>query len=199
MALSWLRAADLPWEDWMECVQAGSELELTALRHQLASGINAPLTSSMGRLFDAVASIAGLRQSVSYEAQAAIELETQVDSGEIDAYPIHVDEGGVIDPRPAIRSLWLDRKRGIAPPALAALFHNGVSQMVLVVCNNIRRQEGISRVVLSGGVWQNMSLLRSTVPALEKAGFEVLIHRQVPANDGGIALGQAAVAHHFPK
>jgi hydrogenase maturation protein HypF len=149
----------------------------------------------MGRLFDAVASLAGVRQSANYEAQAAIELEVLVDPAERGVYPIEIGDGP-IDPRPALLDLCLDRESGIATGVIAARFHNGVARMIQTPCECIRRQEGINTVALSGGVWQNMTLLRKTVPALEEAGFTVYVHREVPANDGGLSLGQAVIAHH---
>jgi hydrogenase maturation protein HypF len=149
----------------------------------------------MGRLFDAVASLAGVRQSVNYEAQAAIELEALADPDEQSAYPIEIGDGP-IDPRPALQDLLVDLNSGTSSATISARFHNGVARMVQATCEAIRRQEGINTVALSGGVWQNMTLLRKTVPSLEEAGFTVYVHRQVPANDGGLSLGQAVIAHH---
>ncbi len=195
MALAWLHETGLPWDGGLDCVQAASEQKLNVVRRQIDTRTNAPLTSSMGRLFDAVASLAGVRQSVNYEAQAAIELEAVADPAEQGAYPIEIGDGP-IDPRPALLDLWSDRDSGIAAGVISARFHNGVVRMIRATCESIRRQEGINTVALSGGVWQNMTLLRKTVPALEGAGFTVYIHRQVPANDGGLSLGQAVIAHH---
>ncbi len=194
IALSWLLAAELPWEEDLSCVQVASELELDVVRRQIESRTNAPLTSSMGRLFDAVASLSGVRQIVNYEAQAAMELEAIVDHSEHGAYPIEVGDGP-IDPRPALQDLLLDLKSGVDPSIISARFHNGVARMILATCESIQRQEGIDTIALSGGVWQNMTLLRKTVPALETSGFTVYVHRMVPTNDGGLALGQAVVAH----
>jgi hydrogenase maturation protein HypF len=195
MALAWLDAAGLPWEERLDCVQAASEIELSVVRNQIDTRTNAPLTTSMGRLFDAVASLARVRQSVNYEAQAAIELEALVDPDEHCAYPFELGDGP-IDVRPALEDMWLDLESGISPSIISARFHNGVAQMVKTTCEAIRRWEGLENVALSGGVWQNMTLLHKSVSALETAGFTVYIHRQVPANDGGLALGQAVVAHH---
>ena len=194
-ALSWLDAAALPWNGTLECVQAASKQELIVVRRQLETRINAPLSSSMGRLFDAVAYLAGVRQVVHYEAQAAIELEAIVDPEEHSAYPIEIGDGP-IDPSPALLEIWYDRESGVEPSAISARFHNGIARMILATCEAIRRQKGLDTVALSGGVWQNMTLLQKTVPQLEKAGFTVYLHRQVPANDGGISLGQAVIAHH---
>jgi hydrogenase maturation protein HypF len=150
----------------------------------------------MGRLFDAVASLAGVRQAVNYEAQAAIELEAIADPGEQAAYPFEVGEGP-IDPRPALFALLHDRESGCGAAVISARFHNGVARMVRATCEAIRRREGLDTVALSGGVWQNMTLLSKTVAWLESADFSVYVHRQVPTNDGGLALGQAVVAHHM--
>jgi hydrogenase maturation protein HypF len=195
VALAWLHSAELPWDEELGCVQTASKQELDVVQRQIEARTNTPLTSSMGRLFDAVASLAGVRQSVKYEAQAAIELEALTDPAEDGAYPIEIGDGP-IDPRPALLDLWLDLGSGTKVPVISARFHNGVARMVLGTCEAIRRQEGIDTVALSGGVWQNLTLLKKTVPALEDAGFTVYIHRQVPTNDGGLSLGQAVIAHH---
>ena len=102
--------------------------------------------------------------------------------------------GGQIDPASALAALVEDRRRGRPLPVVAARFHNGVAAMVAEACAALRDRSGLSMVALSGGVWQNMLLLARAVARLEALGFMVLVHRQVPANDGGLALGQAAVA-----
>ena len=165
---------------------------LDALAHQLQSGVNAPLTSSIGRLFDAVAALAGVRQTVNYEAQAAVELEALVDPQESGAYPFTLN-GSIVDPAPAIAAVAEDVRAGTSLPVIAARFHNGVAQMVAAVCCDLRERSGLNAVALSGGVWQNMTLLRRTLPLLAACGFTVYVHRRVPANDGGLALGQAAI------
>jgi hydrogenase maturation protein HypF len=165
------------------------------LKRMFEIGINAPLTSSMGRLFDAVSSLANVRQEINYEAQAAIELEALVDPDEEGAYRFTlVDEN--IDPVPVIREVVNDLHAGISAPKIAARFHNGVAHMVNQVCRVIRDQSDVDDVALSGGVWQNMVLLSSTVRFLRRSGFRVYVHRQVPTNDGGLSLGQAVVAAH---
>jgi hydrogenase maturation protein HypF len=159
---------------------------------QIDRGINCPLTSSMGRLFDSVASIVGLRNHIHYEGQAAIELEALVDPDERGVY----DFGGSseIDPNPVIHSILEDMQKCVSVPRIAAKFHNAVVQLVLDRCIDLRKTFGVEVVALSGGVWQNMILLDRTYRALQNAGFEVLCHRIVPANDGGLSLGQAMVA-----
>ncbi|MCK5054739.1 MAG: hypothetical protein KAR65_10685, partial [Anaerolineales bacterium] len=104
---------------------------------------------------------------------------------------------GLFDPSPVIRSIVSDLKDGVSGPVIAARFHNGVAQAVLEICTGAREKYGLDRVVLSGGVWQNMFLMRRTVDLLRVEEFEILIHRKVPANDGGLALGQAAIAAHM--
>jgi len=198
MALAWLQAAGVPWDRDLECVQAAGEPGLVAVASMLDEGSRLaaiqPLTSSMGRLFDAVASLAGLRQQVNYEAQAAIELEALIDPAELGAYMLDFDDDGVLDPAPALRELVADRRAGRPVGVMAARFHRGVAEAVVEVCRRVRAQSAVSTVALSGGVWQNVSLLQMTVPALQARGFEVLLHRKVPTNDGGVALGQVAVA-----
>ncbi len=149
----------------------------------------------MGRLFDAVSALIGLRQEVNYEAQAAIELESRADWGEAGAFQFGIREG-LLDPAPVIRSIVSDLSDGVSVQVIAARFHNGVAQAVLEVCTSAREKHGLDRVVLSGGVWQNMFLMRKTVDLLWGDNFKILIHRKVPANDGGLALGQAAIAAH---
>ena len=195
LALAWLHTAGLPWSDDLPPVKAATKEEKRVVARQLETGLNSPQTSSMGRLFDAVSALIGLRQEVSYEAQAAIELESQADQDETGAYQFGLYEG-LLDPAPVIRSIVSDLSDGVSAQVIAARFHNGVAQAVLEVCNSARAKYGLDRVVLSGGVWQNMLLMRRTVDLLRGDGFETLIHREVPANDGGLALGQAAIAAH---
>ena len=195
LALAWLHKVGLPWSDDLPSVKAASKAEKSVVARQLETRLNSPQTSSMGRLFDAVSALIGLRQEVSYEAQAAIELESQVDRDETGTYSFILRDG-LLDPTPVIRSIVNDLSDGVSVQVIAARFHNGVAQAVLEVCNSAREKYGLDRVVLSGGVWQNMFLMRRTVDLLRGDDFEVLIHRMVPANDGGLALGQAAIAAH---
>jgi hydrogenase maturation protein HypF len=160
----------------------------------------------MGRLFDAVASIAGIRQKVNYEAQAAIEFEALADPAERGVYEIDIvreDNSGsliyMIDPAPLLQELLSDIHKEIAISTISARFHNSIAGMVCDVCRVIRDDFSVDEVVLSGGVWQNMTLLRVTVDLLEKDGFKVHIHHKVPTNDGGLALGQAVIAIHRMK
>ncbi len=160
------------------------------------SGINAPLTSSAGRLFDAVAALVGIRDEINYEGQAAIELEQHVDSAHGGAYAARMRDGDPFRVRGAdlIRAVVDDLLAGVATGVVAARFHRGLTAAVVAGCLRAREGSGLTTVALSGGVWQNMLLLTTTVDALEAAGFTVLVHHRVPTNDGGISLGQAAVA-----
>lgn len=203
VALAWLHRAGLAWaEDLPPVRYAVSNLKspiflspLDILRHQLHTRLNAPSTSSLGRLFDAVAALIGVRQQVNYEAQAAIELEALVDSNERGVYPLEI-QAEVIDPAPLIAAIVNDMRAGLPAGVIAARFHNALVQLVSHVCGLMRERFGVSEVALSGGVWQNATLLTRTVGSLRKNGFQVFLHRQVPSNDGGLALGQAAVAAH---
>lgn len=194
MGLVWLQAAGIPWDDDLEAVAAASQLERQVVARLIETGLNAPLTTSAGRLFDAVAAILGVRQRVDYEAQAAIELEAGADPGATGAYPFDI-RNEVVDPAPMIRAVVTDLRAGVPAATIAGRFHNGMAQMVLDVCRDIRARTGLEEVALSGGVWQNVLLLEKSLALLERAGFTVYIHRNVPPNDGGIALGQAVIAH----
>jgi len=199
MALAWLGACGLQWDADLSPVRHAADPtspidRLSALRHQLETGINCSPTSSMGRLFDAAAALLGIRQEVTYEAQAAIELEALADAVETGTYVIEIHSNGLIDPAPLWSSMISELRAGVPLPLISARFHNSLSHLVVRVCQCIRDKTGLQQVALSGGVWQNMVLLTKTVDQLEQAGFSVLQHRQVPTNDGGLALGQAAVA-----
>ncbi|MFP4390560.1 MAG: carbamoyltransferase HypF, partial [Desulfococcaceae bacterium] len=182
----------------------GLAMDLPALREnglerigvvaQMArSGLNAPPTSSLGRLFDGVAALAGIRSKVTFEGQAAMMLEMVADSGVAEAYPF---EWTAETPRrlltgPIIRGVADDLVAGISAPVVSARFHQTVMTAFAEICEYLRKETGINQVALSGGVFQNARLLEGMVAALERRGFQVLAHREVPTNDGGIALGQA--------
>ncbi len=159
--------------------------------------INSPPTSSAGRLFDAVAALIGVRDAVNYEGQAAIELEQLADVSERASYPAAIASR---DGRLSVRGSDLvgaaaeDLIAGVAPPLIAARFHNAVSEVIVAMCRRLRDQTGLAAVALSGGVFQNLLLTGRVVTGLEESGFRVLLHSRVPCNDGGISLGQAAVA-----
>ncbi|XVQ86879.1 carbamoyltransferase HypF [Microbispora siamensis] len=160
-------------------------------------GGNAPLTSSMGRLFDAVAAIAGVRHTISYEGQAAVEFEQLADPAVDDAYPCGIVPAGTRFAVPGVelvRAVADDLRAGVPRDVVAARFHNAVARIVAAGCARIRTATGLSTAALSGGVFQNLLLLGRAVTLLEERGFTVLTHHRVPPNDGGVSLGQAAVA-----
>ncbi len=164
-----------------------------AVRSAARVGINAPLTSSAGRLFDAVSALLGLRDEVTYEGQAAIELEHLASPTERGCYPVPV-AGGVVQVSELFRAVTQDLLAGTDSARIAARFHHSVADLVAAGCDQVREQSGLSVVALSGGVFQNALLLAGCLERLQDRGFSVLTHRQVPCNDGGISLGQAAVA-----
>jgi hydrogenase maturation protein HypF len=161
-----------------------------------AKGLNSPLTSSLGRLFDGVAAICGLRSRVNYEGQAAMELEMAAADRNDHAYEYAVVEGPPwrILPAPIVRGVAADVAKGITASAISVKFHNTLIRMFSDLCERVRTQSRLNRIVLSGGVFQNARLLTGLIPALSARGFEVYSQRLVPTNDGGIALGQAVVA-----
>lgn len=203
LALAWLDQAGIHWDDDLSPVKAalthqrsGTEV-VEILHNQIQTGFNSPPTSSMGRLFDAVAALAGIRQRINYEAQAAIEMEVLVDPNEGGYYPFDVSispNSIQISPIPVIESVVKDLRAHTSVGIIAARFHAGVADMVLRVSMAIRKIHQVSEVALSGGVWQNVVLLRMTLNLLQSKEFTVYIHRQVPCNDGGLALGQAVIA-----
>ena len=172
----------------------------------VVTGTAAPLTTSAGRLFDAVGALCGLRAQVTHEGQAAIELEAAAlgGGGAGEPYPVEVRDGGacsahghapvLIDPREAIRRIARDVAAGVAVPAVAARFHAGLAEAVARACVGTAGRRGLDTVVLSGGVFQNRILLEAVAARLDDAGLRVLVPRALPPNDGGIAYGQAAVA-----
>jgi hydrogenase maturation protein HypF len=211
IALAYLWHANLTWEPELPPAQTLCPEERMALRSQLEHGINTHPTSSMGRLFDAVAALVGVRQQVNYEAQAAIELEALVDKSVTEYYPMKVidlKEAGSIAGIPALNNeaplqilisplleaLLQDFHARVPVSIIAARFHNGLAQMVRDVCNIIRTETTRNKIVLSGGVWQNLTLLDKTYRLLVEDGYQIYLHHQTPPNDGGIALGQAAIA-----
>jgi hydrogenase maturation protein HypF len=173
--------------------------EAAVVRTAATRRLNAPLTSSMGRLFDAVAALANVRAEVSYEAQAAIELEAlaQPALSETGTYPYRLDQvEGVTIIRLAelLDAVRADVAAGQPAGRISARFHRTIATLSVALCQQLRVETGLARVALSGGVWQNLTLLRLVCAGLRAAGFSVYTHQQVPPNDGGLALGQAAVA-----
>jgi hydrogenase maturation protein HypF len=191
-ALAMLWSLGIDWDDRLAPVQDFCLEERQALRIQLEHHLNTPQTSSLGRLFDAVAALVGVRQIVNYEAQAAIEFETLLDPSERGAYHFDIREN-IVEAGDAINGILADIYSNVSLPVISARFHNGLAELVKQVCIEIRRQTGIKEVVLSGGVWQNMALLERSAQSLRTEGFRLYFHHQVPTNDGGLSLGQAIV------
>ncbi|MGA2157664.1 MAG: carbamoyltransferase HypF [Dehalococcoidia bacterium] len=174
-------------------------VELDLVTKQVESGLNSPLTSSMGRLFDAVSAMAGIRSTIDYEAQAAIEMEMISYEAEHEkgVYPFSTtgDEGyTIILLHDLVAAILDDLLKGCTPQVVGMRFHNTAVAMTRDVCLKIKNQSGLNTVALSGGCYQNRLLLIKTLDQLKAAGFKVLIHKQVPCNDGCISLGQAVVA-----
>ncbi|MEU6223189.1 carbamoyltransferase HypF [Streptomyces sp. NPDC047042] len=207
MALAHLRAAGIDWSADLACTAACPPDELRLLRQQLARDLNCVPTSSMGRLFDAVSSLAGVCHRAGYEAQAAVELEgaaLHAPAGDTTAYAfaLHASSegngsgGGVVraDPAPVLAAIVGDVRAGIGPALVAARFHRAVTDLVRRVCARARERHGLDTVALTGGVFANTLLSSACAAALGADGFTVLRHHLVPPNDGGLALGQLMVA-----
>jgi hydrogenase maturation protein HypF len=162
------------------------------------TGLASPITTSMGRLFDAVAALCGIRTEVNYEGQAAIELEAACDPAERARHPISVvrDENGllVIDPRETICAVVEDITLGVPVGAVASRFHGAVAWATIEGCAQAASGHGVDAVVLSGGVFQNRRLLEAVAAGLRRAGLRVLIPERLPMNDGAVSFGQTAVA-----
>jgi hydrogenase maturation protein HypF len=173
---------------------------LDILLQMMERGVNSPLTSSCGRLFDAVAALIGLRTAVNYEAQAAIELEMAAhESTDESAYPFElqlIGETWRIGTHSLFDWLLRDIREGVRAADISRRFHNGLASLFLGLAEKLRESHGLNRVCLSGGCFQNILLFRLLLSALRTQNFEVYFHSEVPAGDGGISLGQALVAAH---
>jgi hydrogenase maturation protein HypF len=156
------------------------------------SGLASPVTTSVGRLFDAVAALCGLRATINYEGQAAIELEAECDPHERGTYPFEL-AGGVIDPRAAIQAIVADLAAGATTATVAARFHAGLARATVQACARAAAGAGTGTVVVSGGVFANRRLLELLTAGLRAAGLRVLAPQRLPAGDGGISYGQAAI------
>lgn len=199
MALSHLYGAfehDLDGLD-LESLLRKREEDITIVKDMLARKVNSPLTSSGGRLFDAVSCLCGIRSETTYEGQAAIELEMAAEPGMGESYPVEVEEERgmlIIDTRRLIREIVEDIGRGEAASAISARFHNWLKASLVKAAEMLRQTHRISTVALSGGCFQNEILLRDLRSQLRERGFDVIINEKVPANDGGISFGQVVVA-----
>ncbi len=177
------------WER-RDLLSAFSRKEAAWLRKMFENGVNLPKTSSVGRLFDAVAALAGLRDRVSFEGQAAMELEAAVDPDVEEAYPFEVREKEVLDWERTVLAIIRDRQDGLCPGRIAAKFHNMLAEAAVAVARIV----GEPRIVLTGGCFQNKLLTEQMVRRLSQEGFLPYWHKDVPPNDGGIALGQIVAA-----
>jgi hydrogenase maturation protein HypF len=198
IALSLLWQFGLDWDESLPPVIATSNEERLALRTQLEKKLNSPITTSMGRLFDAISALIGVCQFTTYEAQAAVELQTIADPDEIGSYDINLSDDQ-IDIAPLVGGIYTDLVNGVSPAALSARFHNTLAEISLKVCQTASTTYDTQVVALSGGVWQNKLLLERTYQKLMQSGLQPLIHRQVPTNDGGISLGQLMIAAKLAK
>jgi len=187
-------------EDDMLCSGILNGIDMAKIgyvRNMLRSDMNCPLTSSAGRLFDAVSAMLGIRLVSGYEGQAAAELEYAAADGCFDSYPFNIlrDNGlFIIDTTRIIKSITEDILSGRRKSIISSRFHETMAVIVLSGCLEARRDTGLSRVALSGGVFQNVLLLNKCIGKLEANGFEIFIHQRVPANDGGLSLGQSMIA-----
>jgi hydrogenase maturation protein HypF len=201
MALAHLRDAQVPPDLLGDRVPAEA---LRTVEKMLERRLNTPSTSSAGRLFDAVAALAGLRDRVSYEGQAAMELEwLSTGIGEDGVYPFDFEEARegnrpqnplLIDTRPLTRAVAADVKKGVGGAIIGRRFHSTVVSIIASVCDRLRQATGIEDVALSGGVFMNALLTTEVSARLEGSGLRVHSHRLIPPNDGGLSLGQLAVA-----
>jgi hydrogenase maturation protein HypF len=162
----------------------------------ISKKVNSPLTSSLGRLFDGVAAICGIRQRVNFEGQAAMEFEMLAADSTNQMYDYQWETGEIyrLLTTPIIEGVVADIQNRVPVAKISAKFHRTLIRLFAEFCDLIRRENELNRVVLSGGCFQNATLLSGLIQALLDKKFEVFTHQQVPANDGGIALGQAVVA-----
>ncbi|GHO97344.1 carbamoyltransferase [Reticulibacter mediterranei] len=184
-------ALDIPF------VQQLERTKWRLLAQMMERGINSPLTSSLGRLFDAVAALLGIRRQVVYEGQAAIEMEVLAETDDVDSYPFAIHSGSkpaLLDVAPLIRAIVNDLQQKIPISRIAGRFHCSLAEMFVQACMQVGAQTGLRVVTLSGGVFQNRLLLELLVARLKVLGLQVYINRRVPPNDGGISLGQLAIA-----
>ena len=198
-ALAQLWANKLAWDEVLPCVQACPPAERRILQQQLYRNLNCTPTSSMGRLFDAVAALMGVRQVVGYEAQGAVELESLAVDNVVESYDFEMRSGDVmqIGVGQLFAAIVNDVKAGLPVSVMAVKFHNAVANLITKLCLHTRAQTQLNIVALSGGCFQNVQLLAAAITQLQSHNFQVLYHKRVPPNDGGLALGQLAVAQAF--
>ncbi|MBL8044977.1 MAG: carbamoyltransferase HypF [Anaerolineales bacterium] len=191
VALAHLQAAGVEWQEDLPPVAACPPEERRILVQQLRTGLQTVPTSSFGRLFDAVAALCGVRQTVTYEAQAASELEALA-ADENEAYAFELGETSFLA-APVIRAIAADLRAKVPVARIASRFHNAVAELILTLSQRLRHTHNLNVVALSGGVFQNVTLLTRTLTRLHAHNFQTLTHHLVPPNDGGLALGQAVI------
>jgi hydrogenase maturation protein HypF len=201
MALSYLFKVfgDRTFELDLPFIRNSNREEMELIRRQIEQEINAPFVSSCGRLFDAVSALLEIRKETDYEGQAAVELEAIADINVDKSYPFEIMEKNglkVVSFDRMFRPIIEDAGHGASPSHIAGRFHVTIADVILKICHILVKETGINRVALSGGVFQNRLLLELAIKRLESGGMTVLTHHDVPANDGGIALGQAVIANY---
>jgi hydrogenase maturation protein HypF len=198
MAVSYLYDAfgESFWNLELPVFKELDEKKMRIIVEMISKKINSPETSSMGRLFDGIAGIVGLRTHVCYEGQAAMELEMLAEEKTKKTYDYEWVSGNAhkILLEPMVRGLVRDVEKGIRPSEISSRFHMTLIHLFTELCEVVKKESGLKRVVLSGGVFQNSVLLTGLIRALEEKSFQVFAHRIVPTNDGGISLGQAVFA-----
>ncbi len=198
MAISYLQDAYGP--DFVELglpvLDSIGNDKLAVISQMINQGINSPMTSSLGRLFDGVAAICGIRNRVNFEGQAAMELEMLAAETAASGYDYawEMKNGLLVPPAPIIRGVVADVQNDVSPAEIGAKFQLTLVQLFSDICDELRREYGLDRVVLSGGCFQNATLLSGMIRSLQARKFDVYSHEQIPTNDGGISLGQAVVA-----
>ncbi|HLI60042.1 MAG TPA: carbamoyltransferase HypF [Solirubrobacteraceae bacterium] len=193
MARAWLAAAHCD----LEPPRAVARRDWEMVARLIESGVACPRTTSVGRLFDAVAALCGLRPRVTYEGQAAVELEAACDPHERDGYPlplVRIDGRLVLDARETVRAVVRDLRAGAASGTIAARFHNALAAATICACVRLAGDRDLGTVVLAGGTFQNRRVLEAVAAGLRRAGLRVLVPARLPPGDGGISFGQAAVA-----
>jgi len=196
MAAAYLRAAFPGSPPSGLDVVKRNERNWAAVTSMAAKGVNAPLSSSAGRLFDAVAALLSVRDTINYEGQAAVELEQLAGPGESGSYRAAISDGPPfrIQGASLVEAVTGELTEGAPAPVIAARFHNGIAALIEEGCVLARERHGLGTVALSGGVFQNLLVTERAAARLEARGFRVLLHSRVPCNDGGISLGQAVIA-----
>jgi len=186
-------ARELP----LDFMRRNASRRFDLLEKMINQQINTPLTSSCGRLFDAVSSLIGVRDKISYEGQAAVEMEALCREGIEEGYNFRIEREGqlfLIAPEDIFREIITDLKKGVNPATIATKFHNTVANFTIELCVKIREETHLNQVALSGGVFQNRYLSERIIHQLTEKDFKVYFQRKVPPNDGGISLGQAVIA-----